>query len=156
MKIRKNIVLSMISAVMGGVAHSPDSVAGQAAGLQVEVFTTSDLPITSIEAMRDVNLTIHRLDGIANAVAILQGEGLPSVEEEASRVAGERFARHSDELSGQMMESATGLVRAVLQLKLDRYPAVVFDERAVVYGVTDLAVARREYETSLGERHAVR
>jgi len=47
------------------------------------------------------------------------------------------------------MAAGEGLALAHLQYQLDRYPAIVFDGMAVIYGVTDLAVAKRLYEQRL-------
>ena len=41
--------------------------------------------------------------------------------------------------------AAFGLAKAV-QYGVDRYPAIVFEGRAVVYGVTDLVEALNRYE----------
>ena len=45
----------------------------------------------------------------------------------------------------QVKNAAIGLAKAV-QYGIDRYPAVVFDGRVVVYGVTDLVEALDRYE----------
>jgi integrating conjugative element protein (TIGR03757 family) len=41
--------------------------------------------------------------------------------------------------------AAIGLAKAI-QYGVDRYPAIVLNERAVVYGVTDLVEALNRYE----------
>jgi integrating conjugative element protein (TIGR03757 family) len=43
-----------------------------------------------------------------------------------------------------MHAAATALAKA-MQVGVDRYPAVVFDGEAVVYGVTDLTFALEQY-----------
>jgi integrating conjugative element protein (TIGR03757 family) len=47
---------------------------------------------------------------------------------------------------GPAKNAAFGLAKAA-QYGVDRYPAIVFDGRAVVYGVTDLVDAVERYET---------
>ena len=44
-----------------------------------------------------------------------------------------------------MQASATALAKA-MQYGVDRYPAIVFDGQAVVYGVTDLKAALVHYQ----------
>ena len=44
------------------------------------------------------------------------------------------------------MAAGQGIALAHLQYQLDRYPAIVFDGTRVIYGVTDLAAAKRLYE----------
>jgi integrating conjugative element protein (TIGR03757 family) len=45
-----------------------------------------------------------------------------------------------------MQRSSIGLAKA-MQYGINRYPAIVFDGQAVVYGVTDLNAARAHYQT---------
>ena len=48
-----------------------------------------------------------------------------------------------------LQRAASGLLKAT-EYGIDRYPAVVFDGHAVVYGVTDLDEALRRFETRQG------
>jgi integrating conjugative element protein (TIGR03757 family) len=48
-----------------------------------------------------------------------------------------------------LQRAASGLLKAA-EYGIDRYPAVVFDGHAVVYGVTDLYDAVRHFETWRG------
>ena len=41
--------------------------------------------------------------------------------------------------------AAKGLVQA-MQYGIDRYPAIVFDGKAVVYGITDVRAATQRYQ----------
>ena len=45
---------------------------------------------------------------------------------------------------GQVARAAVGLVRAA-EYGIDRYPAIVFDGQAVVYGITDIGEALSHY-----------
>jgi integrating conjugative element protein (TIGR03757 family) len=55
--------------------------------------------------------------------------------------------QHLDaQIRSRMQSSAQGLAKA-MQYGIDRYPAVVFDGQAVVYGVTDLQAAIGHYQT---------
>lgn len=109
---------------------------------RVEVFTDRGHPVAHTAAFADV--TVYQLDGLALAQDQLS-EGLPSDPEEAARIAAQRLDAQPI-LNEQMMRAGQGLTLAHLQYRLDRYPAVVFDGAAVIYGVTDLAIAYRLYE----------
>jgi len=118
-----------------------------AQAVEAEVFTASDLPVTQRAAVADV--TIYRVDGLL-ALERTLGE-LPGDPETAKRLALARLAGLDQEA---LAEAAQGLVRAALHYHLDRYPAIVFDGRYVIYGVTDLALARRIYEAAQAGRRA--
>ena len=49
------------------------------------------------------------------------------------------------QLSSELENAAKGLVQA-MQYGIDRYPAIVFDGVAVVYGVTDVIAATQIYQ----------
>ena len=107
----------------------------------VEVFTTSELPIfTDIKADRD---ELYEIDAIKRFEAQLS-RGLPSDADAARRQAIERVAQVDEGRMQRVQRAAVGLSKAV-QYGIDRYPAVVFDGEAVVYGVTDLAEALHRY-----------
>jgi len=110
---------------------------------RVEVFIDRAHPLTHTEAFNQV--TVYRIDGLALAQDELS-EGLPAEADAAAKIAKSRLAAHPD-LKDQMMEAGQGLALAHLQYQLDRYPAIVLNGMAVIYGVTDLAVARRLYES---------
>lgn len=118
---------------------------GALAAPRVEVFTDRDHPVTRSEAFAD--LKVYRLDGLVLSQKRLSA-GLPNNEKQAAKIAGERFEALRSTLAPQMMEAGEGLVQAFLTYKLDRYPAIVFDGKAVIYGVTDLAIARRLFEAA--------
>ena len=109
---------------------------------RVEVFTDRAHPIIHAEAFAQVRVV--RIDGLVLAQEYLS-EGLPMDENAAAKRVHARLAARPD-LKDQMMAAGEGLAMAHLQYQLDRYPAIVFDGTAVIYGVTDLAVAKRLYE----------
>ena len=108
----------------------------------MEAFTDHAHPIIHTEAFAQVS--VYRIDGLALAQDHLS-EGLPGDEEAAATLAAARLATRPD-LKDQMMAAGEGLALCHLQYRLDRYPAIVFDGSTVIYGVTDLAVAKRLYE----------
>ena len=68
-----------------------------------------------------------------------------SATSETATIARSRLAARPG-IKDEMMAAGQGLALAHLQYQLDRYPAIVFDGTRVIYGVTDLAAARRLYE----------
>jgi integrating conjugative element protein (TIGR03757 family) len=112
---------------------------------RVEVFTDRANPIIHTEAFAQVRVV--RIDGLVLAQEYLS-EGLPMDENAAAKLANARLTARPD-LKDQMMAAGEGLALSHLQYQLDRYPAIVFDGMAVIYGVTDLAVAKRLYEQRL-------
>jgi integrating conjugative element protein (TIGR03757 family) len=111
----------------------------------IELFTAADSPV-------DVD---HAITGIADEVDVYAIDGVQRLEAELSRAlpADARAAKRDvlariDALNESRMQpvrhAVLGLAKA-MQYGLDRYPAIVFDRRAVVYGVTDAALALRRY-----------
>jgi integrating conjugative element protein (TIGR03757 family) len=71
-------------------------------------------------------------------------EGLPADAARAQRLLEQRIRAH--DLEAEALAAFGGTLRAA-RLGLDRLPAVVFDDRAIVYGVTDLPSAAAEFQT---------
>ena len=89
------------------------------------------LPDTAIEVLR--------IDGVENIKAML-GQDLPGDTQQASRTALKNLQRLGTAEREQLQQSADALVLA-WQYEVRRHPAIVFDQRYVVYGVTDLREA---------------
>lgn len=104
----------------------------------VEVFTTSTLPVTNA---RDA--TVYYLD----AIALLEQHlslNLPPDPARAQQLVAQRIAALGPELESRTRSGAAGLAR-VAQLGLQRAPAIVFDGKWAVYGMTDVDAARRVF-----------
>ncbi len=116
----------------------------------IEVFTSSELPITGKVAINPdsvrpkTDLHIYELDGIQRIEARLS-KGLTADPEQAKRVVLQRIQKLNDTTRTQMQRTAIGLAKAV-QYGIDRYPAIVFDGEVVIYGMTDIRVALRQYQ----------
>lgn len=109
------------------------------APVSVEVFTDSRTPVVSV----GFTPTIYLLDAIARLQQSLS-EGLPKDPTKAKALVLSRLQRMSSDSSRELENAATGLLRAQ-EYGLNRYPAMVFDGQAIVYGVTDLGVAQQHY-----------
>jgi integrating conjugative element protein (TIGR03757 family) len=90
-----------------------------------------------------ISTTVFELDGIERFQAVLSS-GLPRDPEAAKRAALTRIGQLDAGQMALVRRTALGLAKAS-QYGLDRYPAVVFDGRAVVYGVTSVADALNHY-----------
>lgn len=131
-------------ALFGPLAFSVPVWASDA--LVIEVFTTSEQPVVGgeHERLRTATVTIYAVDGLERFESGLS-EGLPN-DPDAAKAEALRRIQHPDEARmGPAKNAAFGLAKAV-QYGVDRYPAIVFDGRAVVCGVTDLVEALDRYE----------
>jgi len=108
--------------------------------LRVEVFTLSTVPLTNVRGA-----TVSYVD----AVELLEqhlSANLPADPRQAQALAAQRMAALGPQLRARAGAAAAGLARAA-QLGVDQVPAVVFDGRWVVYGMTDIDAARRVFDT---------
>jgi integrating conjugative element protein (TIGR03757 family) len=114
--------------------------------LVMEVFTTSEQPVVGAEheRLRTATITTYAVDGLERFESGLS-EGLPGGPEAAKAEALRRIQHLDDARMASAKNAALGLAKAV-QYGVDRYPAIVFDGRAVVYGVTDLVEALDRFE----------
>ncbi len=112
----------------------------------IEVFTDRAHPLTNTEALPGA--IVYRIDRLVHMQERLS-DGLPADEKKAARMAKQRMATIDKEA---VTRAAQGLAIAHLKYQLDRYPAIVFAGQSVIYGVTDLSLAKRLYEESRREK----
>ena len=110
--------------------------------LKTEVFTLSTIAMTNTPGA-----TIYYVDGISQVQNYLSA-GLPKDPAAAQVMAKERWGTLGRKGNQRLQNAGVGLGRAV-QLGINRAPAIVFDDKAVVYGVTDVAYAAQLYRSSL-------
>ena len=106
----------------------------------IEVFTDARIQVVS----GNDNTTVYVIDRI-NRLQQELSEDLPVDSESAKKLVLQRYQRMDMQLSTELEKAANGLVQA-MQYGIDRYPAVVFDGQAVVYGITDINAAIRLYQ----------
>ncbi|MEW8057557.1 MAG: TIGR03757 family integrating conjugative element protein [Candidatus Thiodiazotropha sp.] len=117
----------------------------------VELFSTSDLPVTgktatnSDSGQSETKLHVYELDGIQRLEAKLS-QGLTIDPAQSKQIVQQRFKKLQKNDRARMQRAAMGLAKA-MQYGVDRYPAIVFDGQAVVYGVTDVQTAITHYQT---------
>ncbi len=113
----------------------------------IEVFTSSAYPVTGrLEQQAEAGVALHyyAIDGIHQLESNLS-QNLPADPKVAKPLVLKRIEYLGEDAMDRMHQSATGLAKA-LQYGIDRYPAIVFDGVAVVYGVTDIHSALRHYQ----------
>ncbi len=116
----------------------------------IEVFTSTDLPITggvaiNLDTARSkTKLQIYELDGIQRIEADLS-KGLTTNPKKSKRIVLQRIQQLGEVTRARMQRAAMGLVKAV-QYGIDRYPAIVFDGEVVIYGVTNIREALHQYQ----------
>jgi integrating conjugative element protein (TIGR03757 family) len=117
----------------------------------IEVFTSAQYPFVGLDTegvdgkVRALEITVYKIDGIQSVENALSHD-LPANPERSKRMALQRIQHLDAQIRSRMQSSAQGLAKA-MQYGIDRYPAVVFDGQAVVYGVTDLQAAIGDYQT---------
>lgn len=146
---RLNLLVSALLVLMAAATvHADQNRAGHPH--IIEVFTSTDLPITGAAtinpdaALSKTELQIYELDGIQRFEAQLSSN-LPTDPDQSKHIALQRIQQLDEANRAQMQRAAVGLSKAV-QYGVDRYPAAVFDSTAVVYGVTNIHTALLHYQ----------
>jgi integrating conjugative element protein (TIGR03757 family) len=88
-------------------------------------------------------IEVYEIDGIADFEAELS-DGLPADPKTAQRLMRKCLEQIDGSRVDAARQSAAGLINAA-EYGVDRYPAIVFDGDAVVYGVTDIGEALQHY-----------
>jgi len=141
-------ISALLALLVAGVAQ-----AGQPEDLHlrlVEVFTTTDLPVTGESAITSeaahakTEFQVYELDGIQRIETKLS-DGLTADPEQSKQVVLQRFQQLHEEDRARMQRAAMGLAKA-MQYGINRYPAIVFDGEVAIYGVTDIGDALQRYQ----------
>ena len=116
----------------------------------IEVFTSTKYPIVETDAKRAGNsvrgaeIIVYEIDGIQSVERVLS-LNLPVEPQQSKQIALQRIQNLDEQTRSRMQATATALARA-MQYGIDRYPAIVFNGQAVVYGITDLQSAIAHYQ----------
>ena len=140
--IRSGIFLFAVLILAGNAQAEPAALAQPQL---IEIFTSSADPVIDRQeqARVGVGLVYYAIDGIHQLESDLSHD-LPADLEVAKSLAAKRIEHLGEEAMNRLQQSATGLAKA-LQYGIDRYPAIVFDGAALVYGVTDIYTALSYY-----------
>jgi integrating conjugative element protein (TIGR03757 family) len=116
------------------ITSAPTNVAAR-----VAVLTIATLPIVNAEGAN-----VYYVDGLTRLENIMSN-ALAKNEVEAKAMLEQRMAAMGKQaLQDQSRNAADGIALA-MNHRIERVPAIIFDDRAVVYGVNDVAAARRLY-----------
>ena len=121
----------------------------------IEIFTTSENQLLGTPSQQivpihpDIELQQYLLDGIQR-VEVYLSHDLSTELRQATQVALRRIQLLDAKAMEALQQTAIGLAKA-MQYGLDRYPAIVFDNKAVVFGMTDLESALETYRRWLSE-----
>lgn len=126
----------------------PVSAAAQGAPVRtVEVFVNSAMVVALPAANQGYQVTVHRMDQLDIATKSVDQMIPKGGEAQARRWLKDNEARVKREVTPAAIATANATSRANYY-RLDRIPAVVINQRTVVYGVTDVAVALQHYQAS--------
>lgn len=147
MKPPSMTVTLLLLVVLPALAHATEQPA------RIDVFITSKSQLTGVTEIQvhlPTSITnIYTIDGIGRLEAIL-GKDLPANIDTAGQLVLQRMRRFGRFERDALQHSADALVLA-WQYQVQRYPAIVFDRRWVIYGVTDLAYAHALFQKRRGE-----
>lgn len=112
----------------------------------LEVYIAEGYPISRRDdhRLQGATVTVHAVDALEEFESALS-QNLPANADAAKAEALRRIGKLNDARTASAKDGALGLANAV-QHGVDRYPAVVVNGIAVVYGVTDLAEVVARYE----------
>lgn len=135
----------LIALIAAATAFSSVHAEAPLEPLRVDVFTTEDRPVRGatelLERHPGATLHVHRVDRIERLEAELSAN-LSADPNEARRQAFERLQHLPKERQDELQQSAKGLALA-LQLGIEHVPAIVIDQKRVMYGLTNLTAALR-------------
>jgi len=140
--IRLSFILLMLTAVIG--FNNAQAASSHQQAISVEVFTTADRQVQwEPEAAQNIDLQVYELNPIQRFEEALSHD-LPTDPNHAKQIVLQRIQQLDKQAMPAIQNAAIGLAKA-MQTGIDRYPAIVFEDETVVYGVTDLGTALDHY-----------
>ena len=116
----------------------------------IEVFTSAEYPVVEFDTkgtgsnIQGSEIFVYEIDGIQTVERDLSLD-LPTVPQQSKPIVLQRIQNLDEPTRSSMRAAATGLAKT-MQYRIDRFPAIVFDGRAVVYGVTNVREAYALYQ----------
>jgi len=130
-------VFLLLAVLAAGPGHAQE---------HVEVFQLSTQHVRGTDGA-----AVHYVDRIERVTSALS-VGLPPSTQQAAALAKERFAALSS-ADRQDIEAGARALDLAARYRLTQVPAIVFDQRAVVYGVPDVDAARTTYRAWRARGH---
>ena len=137
----------LIMCAMTGVASYAEEVAVPHSTV---VITSDQFPLSGVTVPHQ----LFNLDAVDRIEQRL-GKNLPADEDKALALMKQRIAGVGQSQLNQELREAYQALILSMQYGLDRYPAVIFDQKVIVYGVTDLYAATKRYRHWLKETQEV-
>ncbi|MFC7410345.1 TIGR03757 family integrating conjugative element protein [Hydrogenophaga atypica] len=135
-----SLALSGAVQAQGSPLGRPRPAATAAGGItSVEVFANSAMNVVAPTAEAPYLVKVYRVDGLA----LIEGDlkrNMPKDEKQAQAYFQANQAAIKKRYAPVATNAANGITRAI-HYKLDRIPAVVINQRSVVYGVTNVEQA---------------
>jgi len=116
----------------------------------IVAITSNQRPIQSVDwksassSENNPEITILNLDAVQSLHDQLS-EGLPNDETLARTMVQQKIADIGRSKLEDELRTAYLPLGTMMAYGLDRYPVIIFDQQAVIYGVTDLAQAINQY-----------
>uniref|UniRef100_UPI003D0214BA TIGR03757 family integrating conjugative element protein n=1 Tax=Alcaligenes faecalis TaxID=511 RepID=UPI003D0214BA len=139
------VLLSALSAVVTPLFAQQFGQDLYAGVMTVEVFANTAMPVTPTTSPHYA-LSIYRLDAMSNLEAQMN-EGMPQDEAEARLWVANNEARLRQMIQPMVASAVNGLARAQ-RYQIDRLPAVVINQRYVVFGYVDVDQALMAWRDS--------
>lgn len=150
--VRAGTAATALVAALIAVTSAP--AAAQAASIavrSVEVFVNSAMVVALPSAPQGYQITVHRMDQLDIATKTVDQMIPRGGEAEARRWLKNNEARVKREVMPAAIATANAINRANYY-RLDRIPAVVINNKTVVYGVTDVSLALQHFQASRARR----
>ena len=115
----------------------------------IEVFTAEKTPVVETDIkgtgsnVQVPEITVYKIDAIQSVERELSRE-LPAAPQHSKPIVLQRIQSLDEPVRSRMQAAATGLAKA-MQYGIERFPAIVFDGQAVVYGEADVQKAHSHY-----------
>ena len=113
------------------------------------MFTSEQYPVVETDTKGTASnvqvpeITVYKIDAIQSVERDLS-RGLPAAPQQSKPIVLQRIQNLDEPARSRMQAAATGLAKA-MQYGIDRFPAIVFDGQAVVYGETDVQASYTHY-----------
>ena len=118
--------------------------------LVAEVFVLGRHAISGADAVSSESdsgrwdVVVYEIDAIQSLEHELSAN-LPADPEQSKKIVLHRIESLNGQTRSRMQTASMALAKA-MQYGIDRFPAIVFDSRVIVYGVTDLKAALAYYQ----------
>ena len=139
--------ISICQSVWADISHWPQSMV---------VITSNQRPVSGAESLTviaaspSLDVQVINLDAVT-AVERKLSEGLPANSVQAQALIEQRIAEIGRSNLEAEIRKAYLPLATMMSYDLDRYPVIIFDRRAVIFGVTDLPLAISQYRQWLSK-----